>query len=340
MLPGLPPRRMRSTNEAARRIDVGDIGAVRDEPAAGGEQTIGIDRRQAMTRRQRDDLLAMIDRADVRQHQQAAVRRLREFRDHPLEAGRLARRHHRGRQLERRRGGRDRPDELVGKRRGIGIEHDRHPFKPRHNILERLDPFAADREFEIGDAGQIAAGLRQIGGEALTDRIGDLHEHDRHGAGLRLQHGRHRRAVGEDQFRLQVDELRRALAQRGAIAGPAVFDLEIAALDPAEIAQPALERGHPQPRFRIVLGKARQHGDPAHRSPAAQEPSRGRPPRAPSPPRSPMNARRCMMALAAGCYDDAGTDISGTLNALIGRWKPFSVRSSAGSAPIACSIAE
>ena len=132
-----------------------------------------------------------------------------------------------------------------GERRGVGIEHDRHPLEPRRDLPEGLDPFAADREFEIGEAGQIAARLRQVGDEPLSDRIGDLHEHDRQRTGLRLQGGRHRRAVGEDQVRLQADELRRLLLQRRPVAGPAVIDLKIAPLDPAEIAQSAVERRHP-----------------------------------------------------------------------------------------------
>src|SRR5947209_2648521 len=54
--------------------------------------------------------------------------------------------------------------------------------EPGRNFPEQTKPFAAEREFEQAESGDIAARLIHARNEALRDRIGDIHEHDRHGA--------------------------------------------------------------------------------------------------------------------------------------------------------------
>ena len=56
--------------------------------------------------------------------------------------------------------------------------------------LSSSSHFPLNAVFEHGEAGGVAARPRQAVDEAGADRIGDVHEHDRHGAG-RLQQRRH-----------------------------------------------------------------------------------------------------------------------------------------------------
>jgi hypothetical protein len=53
----------------------------------------------------------------------------------------------------------------------------------RRDLLEQLQPFAAQAVFEREKAGNVAAWSRQVGDEAGTDRIGNNREHDRDGPG-------------------------------------------------------------------------------------------------------------------------------------------------------------
>jgi hypothetical protein len=117
---------------------------------------------------------------DVRQHQQPAVRRARESVDRAFELGDGA------------RGDRDRHDgeggsrglhrllEQVGIRGGLRVVDERDPGDARRDLLERLKPLGSDRELEIDEAGDVAARTGQVRHQALPDRVGHLHEHDRH----------------------------------------------------------------------------------------------------------------------------------------------------------------
>jgi hypothetical protein len=78
------------------------------------------------------------------------------------------------------------------------VEDDRDARDPRRDLLERLQPLGRDRELETGEAGEIAARMRQVRHETLADRIGHLREHDRDSVALLLQSGHHGRAVGQD----------------------------------------------------------------------------------------------------------------------------------------------
>jgi hypothetical protein len=63
-----------------------------------------------------------------------------------------------------------------------GVANDRSPRHARRDLLEQLQPFAADAIFEREKAGDVAARSRQSVDEAGADRIGNYREHDRHGA--------------------------------------------------------------------------------------------------------------------------------------------------------------
>jgi hypothetical protein len=84
--------------------------------------------------------------------------------------------------LERRRHGLD--DAELGETGGCcgGIPKDRRSRHARRDLLEQLQPFAADAPFVRDEAGRVAARPRQAIDKAAADRIGDTREHRRHGA--------------------------------------------------------------------------------------------------------------------------------------------------------------
>ena len=100
-----------------------------------------------------------------------------------------------------------------------GIPKDRRSRHARRDLLEQLQPFRAHAVFELSEAGRVAARPRQALDEAGADRIGDLHEHDRHGAGRLLQWPDGRAANGQDDVRRERDQFRRVSANCVGIAG-------------------------------------------------------------------------------------------------------------------------
>src|SRR5262249_48856040 len=55
-----------------------------------------------------------------------------------------------------RRGDLDRLQQRLSIGRGLRIEHDCDPLDRRRDLLERLQPFAADRKLEVGETGEVA----------------------------------------------------------------------------------------------------------------------------------------------------------------------------------------
>jgi hypothetical protein len=94
------------------------------------------------------------------------------------------------------------------------------------DLPEQLDPFRADAELEQGKSGRVAFRPRQVGDEAGTDRIGDLHEHHRHGASGRQQRPHDRGTHGQDDVRRERGQFRRVAGI--APASPAIIDLQVA----------------------------------------------------------------------------------------------------------------
>jgi hypothetical protein len=118
------------------------------------------------------------------------------------------------------------------------------------------------RDFIMLLGGAVAAWPRQAIDKAGADRIGNDHEHDRHGTG-RLQQWRRTRIAGdEDDIRRQLDQFGRIGAKAIGIArGPAGLDLDIAPDSPARLLQ-ALQK-YPVARLseRIVGSKVIEHPD-------------------------------------------------------------------------------
>jgi hypothetical protein len=136
----------------------------------------------------------------------------------------------------------------------------------RPNLLEQFQPFPAQTVLERHKAGCVAARPRQGINETSANRVGDTREHDWHGA-RRLQQRRHSRgATREDDIRRECDQFRRVFASVGVIAcEPAIFDLHVAAVGPAQLLQTLCERCHAGLQVRIIRGSAdREHADAPH----------------------------------------------------------------------------
>ena len=71
------------------------------------------------------------------------------------------------------------------------------------DLLEQLQPFAADRCLEIGEAGNIASRPCMRLHEAGSDRLRDADKHDRYGASFPLERGGGRRGTRQQHIRLE-----------------------------------------------------------------------------------------------------------------------------------------
>src|SRR5262245_46871359 len=175
-------------------------------------------------------------------YNQAAIRGPREGRDGTLDLADISYVDRGQLNAERRRGRLDRA-ELAGPGGYTGVSHDSYSRHTRCDLLEQLQPFAGQAVFVIEKTSNIAARSRQALDEACADGIGDIHEHDRHGAGRALQLSRGRGATGQDNVRRERDQFRRESANAVGIARtPAILDPHVAAVDPAQLLQSLLER--------------------------------------------------------------------------------------------------
>ena len=127
------------------------------------------------------------------------------------------------------------------------------------------DSNPADGRFEQGKASSVAARACQTVDEAGADRIGDVHEHDRHRARRLQQRPDGCGGNGQDDVRRQRHQFGRVFANTLGIPGaPAILDPHVASIGPAQLLQTLHERRQPARCFRIVRGQAHQHGDATH----------------------------------------------------------------------------
>ena len=125
------------------------IGPVGDQAAAGAELAYGVDRRQTMTGRQRDDQVAMNYRQRARRHDQAVIRPAREGRDGALDLAGVVHINRVQLDAKRRRHGLD-GAELADPAGVAGIPKDRHARYAWRDLFEQLQPFRADGIRTVG----------------------------------------------------------------------------------------------------------------------------------------------------------------------------------------------
>ena len=133
------------------------------------------------------------------------------------------------------------------------------------DLLQQLEPFAADGIFKVGEACDIAARARQVGDVACANRICDQRENDRD-CPARLQQRRDGRArMGQDDVGHERDQLLRVLAHGvGAARAPAIIDADVLADGPTRLLETLRKRCEAGLRFRIICRKPHQHADPPH----------------------------------------------------------------------------
>src|SRR5262249_41429976 len=144
------------------------IGSIGDQPAGGGEETLGIHRREPVSGRKRDYQIAMADRCSARRYDQASVRSAREGGDGALDLAGIAHIERIDFHGERRRHGLD-GGKLAGPGAYVGIPRN---CRSRHawcNLLEQFQPFAGHAELEIHKPGDVAAWPRQAVNKAAAD---------------------------------------------------------------------------------------------------------------------------------------------------------------------------
>jgi hypothetical protein len=243
---------------------VDSIRPVGDQAAFGDVEPIAVNRGQLVPGRKCSDQFAMNRVPGARCHDQAAVRQAREGRDGTFDLGSVARSERPHLHAERLRGGLD-GTKLTDSGRIGGISEDSHSRYARRDLLEEFQPFPAQTVFEIHKAGGVAARSGQGIDHASTDRIGDLHEHDRQGAGDVLQRRYARGATSQDYVRRKRDQFRCVFAiEIDIVRAPARVDSHIAAVAPAQLLQDLLERCDASLTAWIICGHVHEHADPPH----------------------------------------------------------------------------
>jgi hypothetical protein len=195
-----------------------------------------------MSRRKRDDNIAIYVGRCTRRHDQTATRRARKGRKRALNLPGVAHVDRGHLYPERRR------HSLDGSQLGVPggarrIPKNRHPHHTRRDLLEQLQPFPTHAVFETHEAGGVAARLPQTIDEGVSDRIAGDRENDWYRV-CRLQQLPHGRgAMGKDYIGRERDQFRRVSANGVCIGGgPAGVDPHVATNAPTEILQ-LLQKG-------------------------------------------------------------------------------------------------
>jgi hypothetical protein len=151
---------------------------------------------------------------------------------------------------------------LADARRLGGVPKDRRSRDAGRDLFEQFHPFPAHAVFEIGETGGVASRPRQALDEASADRIGDIHKHDRDGAGRLLQGPYGHAADGQDRIRRERNQFRRLSANgSGLAAGRAIVDLQVSANRPAQLLEALLEHHVSRLCLRIARREWHEHAD-------------------------------------------------------------------------------
>jgi len=125
------------------------------------------------------------------------------------------------------------------------------------SVCSHFSPIA----YQIGEAGHVAAGPRQTVDEPGADRIGNIHEQRRDGAGCFLHRGQHLRGGG-----MMTSVTGQQLCTRragGRVAGPPNDNRsDVAALDPTELREAGRATRRRRLRLRDRSRRAIYDADP------------------------------------------------------------------------------
>src|SRR5262249_29367085 len=119
------------------------------------------------------------------------------------------------------------------------VEHRGGPRDFGRHSLEQLQHLSEYGELHVSEPGDVAPRMRQIGNEALPDRLDYRCKNDGYGAGLLPQRSHDGAAVGQDHFGVCLNHLCHESPHTLGIAeGPTSVDAKIAAFRPTELLQP------------------------------------------------------------------------------------------------------
>ena len=122
------------------------------------------------------------------------------------------------------------------------------------DLFEQFGPFDCGSFREKCKAGDVAARTRQTRDEAGPNRIVDLREHDRNGAGLAMQRRQGRGITGKDHVRFPCDEFRRAGLKRiGDLRDEAEVKPYVATDKPSMALQAIVDHGDAGRHLRIAF---------------------------------------------------------------------------------------
>ena len=101
--------------------------------------------------------------------------------------------------------------------------------------------------------------------DAGANRIGDIREYDRDGAGCLLHRRDRNAAYGHDHVRRECNQFGRVLTNAvGFATGKAIIDLQVSADCPAQLLETLREHRTPDLCLRVARNKRHQHADAPH----------------------------------------------------------------------------
>jgi hypothetical protein len=247
------PFTLENAIDIGRRLPVSleHLNPVGHQAAGGDEVAERIDGRQAMPGGERDDRSTVARGEEVRQHEERAIGCARKLLDHTFHLARVVSRCGKRLYRQRRRCGLDRL--RIKERRRVRVEEICDARDVWSDSFQQVKPLTGNRGLEIGETGEIAAGSRQALDHAGGDRVADLDkDRGRRMGGIPDRYGDGRR-IGQDHVRAQIEQLVGELARMRRVARtPAIDELDIAALYPAQRVKGLLENHDPRLPFRVI----------------------------------------------------------------------------------------
>src|SRR6516225_10431035 len=134
------------------------------------------------------------------------------------------------------------------------------------DLFEQLEPFPAQAVFELHEAGRVAARPREAIDESAADRVGHIHEHNRHGARCLQQWPQGCGARCQNDVWRQGCQFRRVLANGvGQAFAPSIINPEVAALGPTQLLQRLHQHRVAHLHIRIIrVGAGSEYTDTSH----------------------------------------------------------------------------
>ena len=108
-------------------------------------------------------------------------------------------------------------------------------------------------------------GRAELRGETTADRVDHYGEHDWDRVRLFQERGNHGSGTANDDFAWHSNKcIRGCLDARVLTPGPAIFDLQVATLDPSQFLKPLFQGRDFRLTSSIARSKTHQYADPTH----------------------------------------------------------------------------